>query len=125
METRNLGFSLINLREDGEAAFVVSKAGLSRRHAPRRAIEKPRTQQLLQFHDRFADRRSRQVEASRRLRVAAARDDPCKGIHGFQFVHLYPNWNQIDLNIAYCPFSVNDRYFRLSSEFHGQGRHSK
>jgi hypothetical protein len=60
MQPRNLDFGFLDIGKDAGHPLVVGKSGLGRGYAPRRAIEQPGAEKLLQFHHRFADGRAGQ-----------------------------------------------------------------
>ena len=58
VQPRDLNFRFLDIGQDRHAALVIGEARLGGRYAPRRAIEQPRAQELLQLHDRLANRRA-------------------------------------------------------------------
>ena len=58
MQARDLHLRLVDAGENVDAPIVIGEAGLRRPHAPRRAVEQPDAEHVLELHHRLARRRS-------------------------------------------------------------------
>ena len=82
---RALGF--LDISEDASCALQIACADIGQRHAPRRPLQQPRAETILQRRDHPRYTRGRQPELARRRRKTLEVGHRHEGLHGVDTIH--------------------------------------